>query len=100
MKGKKQTIFKTDAEMEHAREQLRRTGSPLQSLLDQLRDRIHDAVTGISAGIAEFGNLHGSTARQANGLLETYRLLGADTDDALEAALEDLQSRIDRHITP
>jgi hypothetical protein len=88
-----------DAEMEHAREQLRRMGSPLQEFFDQMRAQIYDAVTSISAGIAKHGYLHGSTAKQADGLLETYQLLGAGMDHELEAALEDLQSRLDRRVT-
>ncbi|MGD9099244.1 MAG: hypothetical protein PVF45_02110, partial [Anaerolineae bacterium] len=83
-----------EAEMEHARQQLDRIISPLDEVFQQLRAQIHRDVTEITASIERNGHLRGKVAERARNLVETFRLLNAHGDEALESALDDLKERL------
>jgi hypothetical protein len=84
------------AELEHARQQIERMGSPFSDVVGQFRAQIYEAVGEIAASIRKNGHLRGRVAERARGLLDLYHLLGAAAGDAdLEEALVELRSRLD-----
>ncbi len=84
------------AELEHARKRLAEMGSPLQEALDSLRATIYDAVKSLAAGVDKNGSLRGRANGKAAEMLSYWRALngGLLQDDALESALETLDSKV------
>lgn len=75
------------AELEHAREQLRQTVSPYQEVFNRLRAQMHQDVRDILAVISKHGHVPGKTAEKARGLVDTFRLLNVHGDADLETML-------------
>jgi hypothetical protein len=82
------------AELEHARRQMRQMGSPLQEVFDSLRAQMFADASEILTGIKKNGRLVGRSAERVRNLVETFKLLNAHEDDQLEAALDELRSRL------
>ncbi len=84
-----------EAELEHARQQMREMVSPFQEIFDQLRAQIHDNVMEILDSVRKLGYVHGKISNERiPGLVELFKLLNVHGDDELEAALQELQARL------
>jgi len=83
-----------EAEMEHARQQLANMVSPFAEVFQQLRSQIHLDIAEIAASIERNGHLRGKVAERAHNLVETFQLLNAHGDEALESALGELKGRL------
>ena len=83
------------AELEHAKEQLAETINPFQEVVEQFRAQIYSDVVEIAKSIDKLGYVHGKVAQRAEGLLDTYKLLGAATgDEELELLLATLRGQL------
>jgi hypothetical protein len=86
-----------EAELEHARRQLNQIISPFDEVFQQLRSQIHQDVSAITVSIEKNGYLRGKVADRARSLVDTFRLLNAHGDEALESALDALKGRLAQH---
>ena len=95
---RRETLFAVrQAELEHQREVLAQTISPLQEVFEQFRAMMYKDIQAVSASIRKNGYLRGKVAQRARRLLETYNRLGAATGDLeLKEALKILQDRLNQ----
>lgn len=84
------------AEMEHAREQLARMGSPLQAALNGLRENVYDAVSELLAGLRKNDGFRGRSSTRAADLYEFWKRLngGLLQDEELETSLSELEEKM------
>ena len=85
------------AELDHYRQQLTEMTSPIASVFGQLRDRmLQDAQSVLETMQRNGGQLIGPAARQAKGMVDTFRLLNATGDQELEELLSRMVGLLDQ----
>jgi len=86
-----------EAEREHILDQVQKTISPLDEVMQQFRARIYESVVKAAKSIENNSHLRGRTATALTGLASLYKTLTSATNDhELETALDALRAAVEK----